>query len=235
MRNIVIIGGVSCDPSDKVHDRNPYNFINPGIKLAKKLKNAKVLIHSRSYKIRAKKYPADKEHSWVGKNAAEIKKKRSDHFLKTVTSRVTNVVEVDSANDVTKVLMTGNAINSITYFGHSDLTDLFLEYNTDGSRNGLVTWGIAEAKRVNIVQFHYKSLFASFGCFQGEKNGLCERLQKQWMVRSFGARGKTDYVSIGKGGSYPTGAYFMYPTPISRDDKMDYGKPSRASTSKLYA
>lgn len=45
--------------------------------------------------------------------------------------------------------------------------------------------------------------FASYGCFQGEGGGLAQRLNEIWGVVSKGAIGKTDFVTIGQGHTYP--------------------------------
>ena len=235
MRNIIIIGGVSCDPTDKEHDLNPYNFINPGVQLAKRLKHSQVLFHSRSYTIRAKKYPPDKEHSWVEKSPAAIKKLPNDHFLKTLKKAAKNVVEIDSAGDLTKAINSGSSVSSVNYFGHSNKSDIFLEYNTDGNGGALITWGVKDAKNVPQINM-LNCVFASFGCYQGERNGLCEKLQKEWLVPAFGARGKTNYAPIGQGKKFPSGNYSLFPQPVYVEAKkrIVYGKAVQASIANFY-
>ena len=239
MKNIVIIGGVSCDPSDNEHDANPYNFINPGVGLAKRLGNAIIAIHAKSYEIRAKKYPPEKEHWWVARTVKERKEKKPDHFLKTVTSRFTNVKKIDKAKDLSNLLR-NQQVQSITYFGHSNKSDLFLEYNTDGRQVGIVTWGAKEAASVPTTIFSLASLrqktplFASFGCHQAENGGLCEALQKLWGIKAFGARGKTNFKPIGQGKKYPSGSYFTYPMPRAEGAGWDYGRPTPSTPDTLY-
>jgi hypothetical protein len=239
MKNIIIIGGVSCDPDDNEHDANPYNFINPGVKLAKSLGNALVLFHAKSYEIRAKNYPAEKEHSWVAKTAEERKKLPSDHFLKTVKKNFNDVKTITTAGDLTAELGKEQVL-TITYFGHSNKSHMFLEYNTDRKGKGIVLWGIEEARKVHSSIFNTASvqlrtpLFASFGCFQAEPGGLCAALQTEWLVKTFGAHGKTNYKPIGQAERYPSGKYFVYPLPVSSGSDMDYGRSTPSSPTSLY-
>lgn len=226
---VVIIGGVAVN--DPTHDAFPYNFMNPAMKKAKALANSgrrvTVAIYAPAYEERVRSQT--KEHSTVqigsltcgdyaiwnpyriacNLNLASPPKDTS-HFLNVARTSATNskasYVEIRCAEALTSLLSNTKDLAGVYYFGHSNAESMFLEYSVSIAGRGTVTWGAEQAKKVPKSNFATGAKFISYGCNQGDFNGLCRQLSSTsiWDIRCVGSRLKTDFVPIGRGDAYPS-------------------------------
>lgn len=223
--HFVVIGGVSVN--DKTHDAFPYNFINSGVRKAKKIAgDVTVVIYAPSYVRRVENQ--SKEHSTVtvtqscssadvfGYKITYWCEDNKRHFLdvtkKAVLGAGKKYKEISTAADLTSVLVAESKIESIHYFGHSNPDSLFLEYSSVSPGSSMDYWGASDAASVPKANFASGAQFVSYGCNQGDRGGLAEKLHALWDITATGSDGKTDFGPIGRGETYPTSAngYYQY-------------------------
>ena len=227
-KHVIIIGGVSVN--NTTHDGNPWNFINPAIRRAKALKTSVVLIlYTPNYERRVANQKD--EH-----RAVENPKKDPDYFAKKVESLAKEhgftLHKIKSADELTAQLKAIDSIETIDFFGHSNIDSIFLEYSSIEDSVSKDTWKLADAKHVRPSQFADSAVFASYGCYQGDAGGLAEKLRDQWKIRTIGSRKTTNFEITGPfgGPTFPTstGGYveFAKPTP---------GKPSPPAKPLTYS
>lgn len=211
--NVIIIGGVSVN--DVSHDGNPFNFINPAVRLGKKFKtDVQLILYTPSYERRVT--GQKKEHSSVTNP-----QKKLSYFKDVVSTAATQnkftLTTITTAAGLTTALKAVPSIATLSYYGHSNVTDIFLEYSSITAAVSKDTWGESEAKKVPTTQFAAGATFASYGCNQGDPNGLCEQLRQLWKIPTVGSVGKTDFSNTGPFGGpmFPTSAsgYVQYPAP----------------------
>lgn len=228
--HFVIIGGVSVN--DKTHDKFPFNFLNGGFRKGKSLSGEKTaVVFAPSYELRAtnqkKEHPKVKVvqnctshsvtvipllYSYEWKSCENDKR----HFLniarKSAAANGMKYREIRKAHELTDILKGTTGIESIHFFGHSNAANLFLEYGAVVSAKSTVTWGESDAKKVPAANFKKNAVFSSYGCNQGDKGGLAEKLHGIWGITTVGSEGKTDFSPIGQGKTHPTsaGGYYKY-------------------------
>jgi hypothetical protein len=211
--HIIIVGGTSVN--NATHDANPWNFLNPGTRRAKALKTAVTMIlYTPSYERRVT--GQKKEHSSVTNPTKDVQ-----YFVKKMESVAKDnkftLVKIKSAAELTAQLKLLSDLETVDYFGHSNATDMFLEYSSLDDSVSKDYWGAKDAASIKPSQFAKAAVWASYGCNQGDVGGLAEKLRELWQVRTIGSRGKTDFEITGPfgGPTYPTSAsgYVEYPAP----------------------
>lgn len=193
---VVVIGGISVnDPNS--HDDSPWNFINPGVRRARALakkSRVRIVFYGPSYERRVKNQR--KEH----RSVANLQK-RPLYFQEVVANAAKGAgiefVAIASAAELTAQLNALSNIASVDYFGHSNVDLIFLEYGSIKTSQATDTWGLVEALSVSPTHFTADATFSSYGCDQGEVNGLMDRLRQFWRVSTVGSRGATQYEECG--------------------------------------
>ncbi len=231
--HVVIIGGISVN--DPKHDKYPYNFINPALRLAKELKargkTVLVLMHAYSYEQRVLKHE-DEDRRVQYDDVPDDKRK---HHYWNVTKKTTDANQIPlkaflRPSDLTAELNALPAIESIHYFGHSDAHAMFVQYHVD-SKGPDRKWGPIMAGNVQKAKFVPGASFVSLGCFQAEPGGLAAKLRDMWGIRTVGAHVRTDYSSTVddlKIFPYTKEGYFEYPAPVPGSS----GPPARQGPMK---
>lgn len=224
---VVVIGGISVNDPNQ-HDGSPWNFINPGVRRAKELaRNGRVRIvfYGPSYERRVKNQRT--EH----RSVTNLQKRPlyfRDVAANAAKAAGIEFVTITSAAELTAQLKSLSNISSVEYFGHSDAHSLFLEYGSVEPAGATDTWGLTEAMKVSPTHFTADASVSSYGCKQGEVNGLMDRLRQFWRVSTVGSRGNTSYDDSGVHGgpAFPTSTetYVRYaPLPVGATTPLPAG------------
>ncbi|MCA0240768.1 MAG: hypothetical protein LCI02_07880 [Proteobacteria bacterium] len=216
-KRIIVIGGISVNDAGG-HDKSPWNFINPGLRRAKALatsgQSVEVLFYAPSYERRARAQKTEAD-------SVDNPQKNAQYFESVVKNAADKngytVTKISSSHDLTTRIAANTSIQSVEYFGHSNDHALFLEYSSVKPGTSTDSWGIVGASSIPNSNFTEDGYFASYGCNQGEKNGLMQHLRAIWNIRTIGAVGKTDYEAAGVfgGPTYPSAGdrYVEFPAP----------------------
>lgn len=226
--HIIIIGGTSVNNSTD-HDNFPLNYINPAIRRGKAIgKSAIIIMFTPSYERRVENQK--NEHTSVDNPT-----KNKQHFIKIAENAAKDngfaFHKITQASELTKHLKAAAPIASIDYFGHSNVSAMFLEYSSVKDNESTETWSVADSGGLTPTDFTKTAVFASYGCYQGEAGGLADKLRETWRIRTIGSRGDTSYKKAGVHGgpTFPTSAsgYVEYPAPaVDAKGKLVYPLPT---------
>ena len=249
--HFVIAGGVAVnDPkSNGSHDKFPYNFLNPAAKKAKSLAigggAVTVFVYEPAYVARALNQVDEHRTVDIGRLPCSAYEGRQDqlmcgvgvidppknpqHFIQIIRDALTRVgatyVGIQSGQELADKLATAKNIEGIYYFGHSSDVQMFLEYSVTVTGSSTQTWGVPRAKRVAKDRFAKGAKLISYGCFQGEPDGLCDQLSRSslWGIRCVGSLGKTNYGPIGLGKAYPSsnGGWVAYENGVQTQTTIE--------------
>lgn len=239
--HVIIIGGVSVN--EPTHDKYPFNFIDLALRRGEGYgKNVEYIFFAPSYEERVKHQK--NEYKWIWwnirptdgckkgslwhayKHGTDPKKWENDpdHFLiyvrKEAKSHDAKVTAIRTAADLTVALSKIDRIASIDYYGHSTATALYLDFGIDGTFASKQQWTKKQAGQVAVTRFLRSATFSSFGCKQGQDDGLAPELRNLWRIQTIGAEGKTDYTALSKDKTtmFPdaAGGYYLFPAPAGR-------------------
>ncbi len=229
---LVVAGGTSVnDPNG--HDKSAWNFLNSAARRAKELveiyrrdprkyRDAKVylIMYTPSYerRARAEGRPLDYFLQIMQNSAA-----RDGWTLVTITSKDELTYHFNKSKT--------KGVTSIDYFGHSNADNIFLEYSSVTPEVSTDYWGAEDAARVRKEIFSEETtiqivdgrrvrrttptaVFFSFGCNQGDPDGLAQKLHELWGIITKGSIGKTDFAPTGRAVTYwpdTEGGWKTYP------------------------
>jgi hypothetical protein len=222
--HVIIVGGISVnDPED--HDKWPLNFLAAGWIWAKRLKrNVRMIMFTPPYEARVAEQK--KEHVKVivplepRRTRKGPRKKDQQHFLKLMQQQAKALkfalVLIKTSAELTAALKRCTRVASIHYFGHSSRDYCYLDFSMNGSGlSGEQNWSAQDAIGVADTLFEPGATFSSYGCHQGEDDGLAYKLCAIWRIKTLGAIGKTHYGPIGrrKPSPFPTAPGYVAYVP----------------------
>lgn len=221
---LVVAGGTSVnDPN--AHDQFAWNFLNASVFRAREL--------VKEYRNNPTKYPDAKVYVIMYtpsyERRARFEGKPPDHFLKIMEAAAARdgftLVTITSAAELTYHFNKSKTkgVTSIDYFGHSNKNNLFLEYSSVVPEYSTDMWGADQAALVRKEIFSEETIvrivrgrrvetkrptaiFSTYGCYQGEPNGLAQKLHEIWGIITKGSIGATDFEPIGRLETYPSSA-----------------------------
>jgi hypothetical protein len=257
--HIIIAGGTSVNEKYD-HDLFPRNFLDAAWSRAKSFDDGgRIVLYMFTPSYKARVRDQKKEHElvvgcprwklWLDLCRAPNTKaafldeegnKNEDYFWDLMMERAKNdgfeVIAFETADELTaKLANFPDRIASVEYFGHSNRSDFLLDYGIDSRPNAKYHWGKTQAAKISAGRFVNSAYFASYGCYQGEADGLASAIQKLWYIEAIGSVGKTDYLPIGKGETYPDskGYYVQYATPSSEKGGDVYPPAVRITKAQL--
>ncbi len=239
--HVIIIGGVSVN--EPTHDKYPFNFIELALRRGEGYgKNVHYIFFAPSYEARVKHQKNEYKwmlwntrptdgcekgslwHAWQHAPDPTKWEKDPEHFLIYTRSKAKShdakVTAILTADELTKVLNGIDKIASVDYYGHSTATAIYLDFGIDGTFNSKQQWTRKQAGQVAASRFLRSATFSSFGCKQGQDDGLAPALRDLWKIRTIGAEGKTDYTALSKDKTtmFPdaAGGYYLFSPPVGK-------------------
>ena len=230
----IIIGSPSLSRDKGRHDKNPWNFLNVGLRRAKSdaIKcwnsdsgkcccNVYVLIYKPGYNRRT---AYDRKNAYPNRSNVEDLTK-TWHDKLDDAKKCASVIYFYSAKDIIDYLkqIKSKSISKLDYLGHSCGTDLLVEYGSimnynDGSTRE--SRGAASSSDYIPNEDLIESLkekftddgeFNHYGCYGSD---CAQEMNKNHGVNSKGSSSKTNYDPAGGGGrseKEPSGDYQTFP------------------------